>query len=327
MQATRFQLFALAAVTSACAVTNHAVRSSADLGTPRRTADMLAVIDQPGPLEVETVNSADWAVPRSGLIDLSDPKAKAAHLQDGDEPIQVYFHVIRHPTKGTFIVDTGVERALRDAPDKSAPGWLIRSFMHLEKLKVHVPLSEWLASQPVPLSGVFLTHMHLDHMTGMPDVPHGTPIYVGPTEAHSRSFMNLFTQGTADRQLAGQAPVQEWPFRPDPDGRFDGVVDVFGDGTLWALWVPGHTPGSVAYLARTTRGPVLFVGDTSHTAWGWNEGVAPGAFTADHRKNAESLTRLHELVAEHPRIDVRLGHQSLAGVSPGPSAATALLVQ
>jgi len=33
----------------------------------------------------------------------------------------------------------------------------------------------------------------------------------------------------------------------DPSGLFAGVLDVFGDGSFWALWVPGHTPGSTAY--------------------------------------------------------------------------------
>src|SRR4051812_15918899 len=103
-----------------CVVTSHASRPS-DLGTSRRMADLLAVIDTPGPIEVESVNSADWQVPRSGMINLDHPKAKAAQLKDGDEPIQVYFHVLRHPEKGTYIVDTGIERALRDAPDKAAP--------------------------------------------------------------------------------------------------------------------------------------------------------------------------------------------------------------
>jgi glyoxylase-like metal-dependent hydrolase (beta-lactamase superfamily II) len=89
------------------------------------------------------------------------------------------------------------------------------------------------------------------------------------------------------------------------------VLDVFGDGSLWALWTPGHTPGSTAYLARTTTGPVLFTGDTCHTAWGWHNQVEPGSFTADHARNAESLGRLEALVREHPQIDVRLGHQYL----------------
>jgi N-acyl homoserine lactone hydrolase len=307
---TDLLFLSLGAALAACSVASHPSQPG-HLGIARRSSDLLAVIDQPGPLEVETVNSADWQVARSGLINLDNPVAKAARLQDGDEPIQVFFHVVHHPTQGTFLIDTGFERALRDAPGRAAPSRFVKSFMHLEKLKFHQPLADWLEQQTMPPAGVFMTHLHLDHAGGSPDLPRGTPIYVGPKEGTSRAFLNLFAQGTTDRDLDGKGPLQEWPFRPDADGRFEGVVDVFGDGSLWALLVPGHTEGSTAYLARTTKGPVLFTGDTCHTAWGWNHGVEPGSFTSDRAKNAESLERLKRLVAEHPAIDVRLGHQYL----------------
>jgi glyoxylase-like metal-dependent hydrolase (beta-lactamase superfamily II) len=87
---------------------------------------------------------------------------------------------------------------------------------------------------------------------------------------------------------------------------------VFGDGSLFALHVPGHTRGSLAFLARTPRGPVLLVGDACHTAWGWKNGVEPGEFSTDGPRSAESLARLLDLARRHPSIDVRLGHQPLA---------------
>lgn len=272
---------------------------------------MKAVLDTPGPVTVETIASADWVVDRSGLINLENAKAKAAGLQEGDEPIQVFFHVLRHPRYGTFIVDTGVEKALRDNPADSAFRGLVASFMHLEKLKVNVPLAEWVATEK-QLSGVFLTHLHLDHITGMPDVPPGTPIYAGPGEANARAFTNLLVQAVTNRAFDAQDPISEWPAAADPDGRFAGVIDILGDGSVWALHMPGHTPGSMAYVARTPSGPVLFAGDTCHTAWGWQNGVEPGWFTTDHDENARSLEQLRQLAAEHPGMVVRLGHQSLA---------------
>jgi glyoxylase-like metal-dependent hydrolase (beta-lactamase superfamily II) len=298
------------ALASACAITGHPVRP-ASLGASRRSADLVAVIDRPGPITVETVAAADWAVDRSGLIDLKDPRAR--QLKDGLEPIQIYFHVLRHPTRGTFIVDTGVERALRDDPRRAAIRGFISRFMHLERMHIHVALGDWLAQHPV--DGVLMTHLHLDHVSGLPDVPHGTPVYVGPGEARTRDVTTAFVRPSIDRALAGQGPVEELRIDPDPDGRFAGVLDVFGDGSLWALYVPGHTKGSMAFLARTPTGPVLLTGDTCHTAWGWTHDVAPGSYTADHRANALSLARLRRLVAEHPAIEVRLGHQPLAPAS------------
>lgn len=298
---------------AACVATGHPHQPSA-LGQPSRAGAMLALIDRPGPLEVDTIDSADWVVDRSGLIDLKDPQAKAAGLKDGEEPIQIFFHVLRHPTRGTFIVDSGVERALRDAPDRAALRGFVTRFMKRDRMQIHVALGDWLAAHGGKLDGVFLTHLHVDHVAGLPDVPAGTPIYVGPHETDERSGMNLVVGAILDRTLAGQAALSEWGFAADPDGRFAAVSDVFGDGSLWAISVPGHTRGSTAYLARTTRGPVLLTGDTCHTAWGWRHHVAPGSFTADHAANVDSLARLQRLVAEHPAIDVRLGHQRLAAV-------------
>ena len=312
-------IFALACLPAwvGCLATDHKVEP-AKLGTASRTSAMLAVIDQPGPIAFETVASADWSVDRSGLINLDNAKAKAAGLKDGLEPIQLFFHAVEHPTKGLFIVDTGAERALRDDPEHAGLSGMAANAFGVDRMKVKVPLADYLAKRGKPLAGVLLTHMHADHIAGTPDVPAGTPIYAGPHEATSRAFMNVFTQSLTDKLFAKQGPISELAFSPDPDQRFDGVIDLFGDGSLWALYVPGHTPGSVAYVARTTSGPVLMTGDTCHTAWGWNNDVEPGSFTTDRPANIESLARLRRLVREHPAIAVRLGHQSLQ-----PSAPTA----
>ena len=307
-------LAVVAAVVAAggCATTSHAIQR-ATLGTPSRSAAMLAVLGQPGPIEIETVASAGWVVNRSGLVNLDHPKAKQAGLRPGDEPIQVYFHVLQHPQRGTFIIDTGVEKALRDDRQHAAIRGLVASLIGVKRMTVRQPLGEWLAARAGKLAGVLFTHLHVDHVSGLPDVPKGTPLYAGPTEARERAPQNLVVRPNIDRTFAGHGPLQEWPFAADPDRRFEAVLDVFGDGSLWALWVPGHTPGSTAYLARTPRGPVLFTGDTCHTAWGWEHGVEPGSYTADQAKNAASLARLRRLAAEHPALQVRLGHQPLPG--------------
>ena len=162
------------------------------------------------------------------------------------------------------------------------------------------------------MQGGLLTHLHLDHVMGLRDVPASVPVYVGTGDARERSMMNVLQKGLYDEALEGKGPLRELLFAPDPDGAFAGVLDVFGDGTFWAIWVPGHTPGSVAYLARTPHGPVLLTGDACHTAWGWEHGVEPGTFSDDRRQSADSLARLERLVAHHPGIEVRLGHQPLA---------------
>jgi N-acyl homoserine lactone hydrolase len=298
---------AASVLSAGCAASTHAARPAA-IGAVSSAGAMEALIDRPGPVEVETVVGVDWAVTRAGLINLDAPAAKAAHLTDGDEPIQIFVHVLRHPTRGTFLIDTGVTRQLIDDPSGAGVAWPVRKALHVEKMKLGTDTAALLAREP-PLAGVLLTHLHLDHVSGMRDVPRGTPIYSGPRETRDREFTYLFTQGTIDRQLEGQAPIQEWHFEADPSGRFAGVTDIFGDGSVFAILVPGHTAGSVAYLVRTPKGPVLFTGDTCHTRWGWEHDVEPGSFSGDRPQNRVSLANLRALVARHPEIDVRLGHQ------------------
>jgi glyoxylase-like metal-dependent hydrolase (beta-lactamase superfamily II) len=306
-------LFTLSlALLAACTVTSHETQK-VKMGKAANSGAMLALIDKPGPIEVETVNSADWVIDRAGLINLDHPRAKQAGLKDGDEPIQIYFHVITHPTRGTFIVDTGVENAQRDAPEQAAISGMVASAIHADRMRIHAPLGEWLATRRVQPTGVLLTHLHLDHVLGLRDLLAATPVYVGPGEAEQRSFVNVLVKSVTDRTLAGKGPLQELSFSKDADGRFAGVLDLFGDGSLFALHVPGHTPGSLAFLARTSDGPVLMTGDTCHTAWGWQHDVEPGAFTADRAANARNLAALRKLAREHPQLKVLLGHQHLSG--------------
>lgn len=291
-----------------CHASSHPTTAS-DLGTPRPAAQMMALLDVPGELTLESVASADWVVDRAGLINLDHHEARAHQLEAGPEPIQIYFHAIRHPKKGLFIVDTGVERNYRDSFDATPLSWLVKQALDPTTLVVREPLRDYLERQPDQLRGVFLTHMHLDHVMGLPDVDDGVPVYIGPGETTESSWQYLLTRSSVDGHLEGKHALRELRFVEDEGAPLRAVSDVFGDGSLWAIWVPGHTQGSVAYLARTTSGPVLLTGDACHTRWGWEHGVEPGDFSSDGPRSVTSFGQLQNLVRQHPNVQVRVGHQ------------------
>lgn len=270
---------------------------------------MERLLDQPGVVQLETINSADWSVSLSGLLNLDSTAAIQAGLKDRDEPIQVYAHVLKHPKFGNFLVDTGVSKKLVDDPGEAGVNWMIQKVMHIEKMHLNKSTAEILQGLDGKLSGVLFTHLHLDHVSGLPDIPDDVPLYIGATESSATSFKNMFVRGANDQLLANKQALQEWHFQPDPQNKFEGIVDVFEDGSVFAISMPGHTAGSTAFLIRTTHGPVLLTGDTCHTRWGWEHTVEPGDFTDDHPRNLENLRRLKDLVAAHPQIEVRLGHQ------------------
>jgi glyoxylase-like metal-dependent hydrolase (beta-lactamase superfamily II) len=262
---------------------------------------------------VETVIGADWSVTRAGLINLDAPKAKEAGLVDGNEPIVVVFHAVHHPTRGLYLIDTGAEKALRDDPEHAALRGIAAKVIGVERLRVRTDTASWIAAQHEPVRGVFLTHLHTDHVSGMRDVPASAVVYTGPGESEELRALHFFVRGVTNDALEGKGPLQEWQFARD-GGAFDGVVDVFGDGSFWAIHVPGHTAGSTAYVARTPKGAVLFTGDACHTEWGWTHDVEPGNFSADKPQSAESLARLERFAGRHPAMEVRVGHQLMSHV-------------
>ena len=298
----------LALLLQGCASTGHAVGKQA-IGRASDSAEMERLIDRPGVVRLETITSADWQVARSGVLNLNSPAAVQAGLKDGDEPVHVYAHLIRHPVHGNFLVDTGVSQKLVDDPSAAGLNWLLQQAMHIDRLAIRKSTGEIVAGLDGKLSGVMFTHLHLDHIAGMPDIPDGVPLYVGASETGGTSFKNLFVRGATDSLLKDHPPLQPWNFQPDPQRRFAGVIDVFEDGSVFAISVPGHTHGSVAFLVRTVDGPVLLTGDTCHTRWGWEHAVEPGDFSDDGSGNLASLKALKELVARHPGMAVRLGHQ------------------
>lgn len=294
----------------ACSSTTHQTELSS-LGKNVSDEVMEQQLAQPGPVQLETVVSAIWAVALSGLVNLKDPQAAA--LKDRDEPIQVFAHVLRHPVHGNYLVDTGVSTKLVNDPGSVGLNWLVQKVMKLDQMKMAKSTADIVAGLPGPLAGVFFTHLHIDHISGMPDIDAKVPLFVGTNESAGKHALHVFTQGATNALLEGKSALQEWQFamRPLPldTDSFEAVLDIFGDGSVYAIYTPGHTDGSTAYLVRSTNGPVLLVGDTSHTRWGWDHGVEPGDFTRDNVRNRTSLLKLKALVARHPSIQVRLGHQ------------------
>ncbi|KAF5692858.1 metallo-beta-lactamase superfamily domain-containing protein [Fusarium denticulatum] len=287
--------------------TNHPT-TPAKLGTPVNSGVMERLMDQLGPIEIKTI-AADWEANLSGLLNLNDPKAVQAGLKERREPIKIFAHVIRHPSQGFFLVDTGVSRRFVSDPKEVGVGWVLRKYAGISDMKAQQSTKEIIDAEGTALKGVFMTHLHLDHVSGLPDIPKDVPIYIGPHEADSGLFMNVAVQGTNDRLLAGRPPLQEFEIPRDADERFEGVIDIFGDGTLFAIHSPGHTTGHIALVARTPAGPVLMTGDVCHTRWGWDNCVEPGTYLKERDPSRKSLFALKALSERHPNMEIKLGHQ------------------
>lgn len=303
---------ALLAVNHYKASTHEAKKSP--LGMASNMQNINAMLSKPvgqGIVSLTTVVAADWQVPLAGLVNLNHDKSQQAQLKDKMEPIKIFTYVLEHPTHGSFLIDTGVSEAFVHQPETFGVNPILHRLFGLEHIDAKRFTADIIGALSSPLRGVFLTHLHVDHISGLPEVSKQVPIYTGQGEAAGEYWINLATQKVVDTLLSGRPALREW--------KHD-IVDVFGDSSMFALHMPGHTPGSTAYLINTTGGPVLLAGDISHTTWGWNNSVEPGDFTQDKLENRASLLKLKALVKAYPSIKVKLGHQSL----PSPNGATNL---
>jgi glyoxylase-like metal-dependent hydrolase (beta-lactamase superfamily II) len=307
-QKMKFLIFLFALLNYfSCAVTSHTAQKT-DRGLKINRTELSIKPNEKGIIEFQKIIAVtDWAVDREGLINLNDPKSKAAGLKSGDEPTEIYFYVIDHPKFGTYIIDTGISEVFKKDKKEWPVSSIVAGEMHFEKMKILQTSLNWSKTRESKLSGIFLTHIHLDHILGTIDFPEETPIFMGPKETINRGFLNLFVQDSTDSLLGKKPNLQELNFSGNSDS--PGVLDFFGDGSFYAIWSPGHTDGSMAFLIKTTKGLELVLGDTCHTRWGWENDVTPGSFTSDQIKNRKSLDYLQNLAKSQPGIGIHPGHQ------------------
>lgn len=291
-------------VLTGCNASSIATQASAK-GEHISLAELESIIDVPGPIAFKKHLAARWSINLSGLLNLEHPLALKAGLEDRDEPIELYVYSLTHPVEGTYLVDSGISKRFISPAGNPDLSFLVKMAMGTDTLQVVNTTDALVRQSPSAVNGVFLTHIHIDHILGVADLPAETAVYTGPGESRLNNAGHLFTKGTTDRLLSNIEQLREWQFGPS------GIIDIFGDKSVFAIHSPGHSPGSTAYLVRSTDGPQLLIGDTTHTRWGWKNGVEAGTFSADLPKSVESLQRLLTLGQNFPAMVVHPGHQSL----------------
>jgi glyoxylase-like metal-dependent hydrolase (beta-lactamase superfamily II) len=150
-----------------------------------------------------------------------------------------------------------------------------------------------LGLKPADIDVVGISHMHSDHTGQAADFPQAK-LVVGKGDFE-------LTKGERD------------PFGP---WRTDGAklqlmhgadIDMFGDGSVVALNLPGHTPDHMALLVKLASGNVMLSGDMYHSTEARQiKGVPP--FNTSRAETLASIDRFERL-ARHWNAKVIIQHE------------------
>jgi glyoxylase-like metal-dependent hydrolase (beta-lactamase superfamily II) len=162
--------------------------------------------------------------------------------------------------------------------------------------------------RPDQVTYVGISHRHDDHTGQLPEFPHAT-LLIGAGD-----FETLKAR-KSDR-------ITPWTRGGGKVEPVTGDKDVFGDGSVIMLDMPGHTEAHHSLLVRLPRtGPVLLTGDLYHFAENRATGGVPG-FNTSRSLTMASMARFESIARNlHARVIIQHEPADIAKLPLFPAAA------
>ena len=154
---------------------------------------------------------------------------------------------------------------------------------------------QWLGFKPADVKNVIISHLHWDHAGGMRDFPHAH-FFVGRREwnfASNLSGMPLFKNAFIKEQFC-EAGLDIELIETDslkPFKNFSASYDLFGDGSMVLVDLPGHSPGLMGlYVTMPSGRRFLFSADTFYFPEGLEQRIPKSthAITGERRPGSGS---------------------------------------
>ncbi|MEI7644401.1 MAG: MBL fold metallo-hydrolase [Chloroflexales bacterium] len=222
--------------------------------------------------------------------------------------------LIGHPQQGWTLFDTGYAPRML-AATRRLPWRLYRLATPL-RIRPEQAAVRQLARYGLAVSDirrVIISHIHADHVAGLRDFP-DVPVIVSPAALASIAGLHglaalrrahlpaLLPADLAERA----APLPAFTGPPLP--HLGPTHDLFGDGSLRLMHLPGHACGQIGALAQTDRGPVLLAADGAWTCQAIREQRPPARitylFVDDARAVDATLAALRGFSIARPEVRI-----------------------
>jgi N-acyl homoserine lactone hydrolase len=225
-------------------------------------------------------------------------------------PVPIQAFLLEHPGAGPVLVDAGLHPSVAVKPVESfgRVGALVFRGLQMDAGQALPAQLRGRGIDPDRVSTVVMTHLHVDHASGISEFPHATFV-VSRAEWDAATSQGQL-HGYMKRQFDHAFDYRLLDFDgPDPKS-FSGFArsfDLFGDGSVRSVYTPGHTLGHMSVVARTAGGEVLLAGDAIYLRRTIDDGRPPHRSEDEHLFH-RSLREIRQYVRETPDAVVVPGH-------------------
>lgn len=201
--------------------------------------------------------------------------------------------LVRHPTAGPILIDTGLHPSVASDPRQNL-GRVLGSLFELEPgADVPSQLRERGLS-PREIGVVVLTHLHADHASAISEFPEATFV-LSAAEWRAASESPSLRRGYRKQLYDHAVDYRTVDFDGeliDSYGPFARSFDLFGDGTLRLVFTPGHSAGHCSVVCGLPRRDFVALGDAAYF-WRQIEGGPEPYLMADRHNWRRSLRELN----------------------------------
>ncbi len=257
---------------------------------------------------------------RVAVIDTGFCTARSSLVASGTGWHDVECHapafLLRHPTQGAVLFDTGYAPRLFDA----FAHWPDRLYKYATPTTLGRSLVAQLAGfgvAPADVTTIIVSHLHADHVAGLRDFDRAAFVVSRDAlalqqrtrgiDAVRRGILrSLFPDDFARRATI----VERFPDTALP--HLGAAHDLFHDGSVRLVSLPGHARGQLGALLHTARGDVLLCADGAWTSRAFRELRPPHWITGILQDDTTALRRtlraLHDFSLARPDVVILPTH-------------------
>ena len=218
--------------------------------------------------------------------------------------------LVEHPHAGIVLVDTGFHPSVAVNPRQNlgrVVGFAFKDVQMDPAQAVSAQLRER-GKSPADVRVVVMTHLHPDHASAIAEYPQATFV-VSKAEWEAATESGRLS-GYVRRQFDHAFDYRLLDFDGPDASSFSGFgrsFDLFGDGSVRAVFTPGHTLGHMSVVLRTKGPEVLVAGDAVYLRETLDASQLPYRMEDEHLFR-RSLREIAQYRKETPDAVIIPGH-------------------